>query len=173
MRILAFDSGATRTGWAVCSNKPFEYEASGVVHTPRSPKEAFQQYRMRLTEEWVARASSLLTTFKPDVIVTETVPSRGAGIPEQLYLANVQITVVHAMAIAYAFPIVQQVSARSVQKAIAIRGKGKKITKQQVRNGVFARIPELQPRFKEFVKVFEESDALAIALYYIDQCNQT
>jgi hypothetical protein len=123
---------------------------------------------MFLTDKWVWNTIDLLQKFHPDVIVTETVPSRGAGIPEQLYLANTQITVVHAIALYKGIPV-EQVSARTVQAAIAVRGKGKKITKPQVRNGVFLRLPELIPRFKEFTKVFEESDALAIGLHYLEK----
>lgn len=167
MRVLALDPGATRTGWSVLTNEPEELLGSGVVHVPRGAKEAFQEYRMRLTLEWVDRSIELFDIWQPDQLICETVPSRGAGIPEQLYLANVQITVVHALAAERNIPV-HQVSARTVQAHIAIRGKGKKITKVQVRNGVFARFPQLQPRFKEFVKVFEESDAIAIALYFCD-----
>ncbi len=168
MRVLALDSGAIRAGWCILDDMPLEYIASGVVHTPRPATEAFQAYRMRLTEEWMGRAYELLCKYRPDVVVTETVPPLGANNGTQLYLANVQITVVHAIAMLCDYPV-EQVSARTVQKVIAIRGKGKKITKPQVRNGVFARLPELQPRFKEFTKVFEESDALAIGLYYLEK----
>ena len=166
--VLALDSGAARAGWSVLANRPPEYIDSGVVHTPRGANEAFQTYRMRLTDKWVGLTLELLYDYHPDVIVTETVPALGANNGTQLYLANVQITVVHAIAVLKGVPV-EQVSARTVQAEIAIRGKGKKITKPQVRNGVFARLPELQPRFSEFTKVFEGSDALAIGLHYLEK----
>lgn len=170
MRVLAFDPGATRTGWAVLEEGP-KYIASGVEYNPRGDTK-FQIYRMELSRFWVDRGLDLLLEYEPDVVVSETVPSRGAGIPEQLYLANVQITIVHALAIMYGSCEVQQISARTVQKAIAIRGNSRKVTKPQVRNGVLSLLPELKPRLKEFIKVFEETDALAIGLWHLGYKSQ-
>ena len=126
---------------------------------------------MDLTEFWVQEAWELLDEYEPGIVVTETVPSRGAGIPEQLYLANVMVTTVHTIALTEGVNCVQ-VSARTVQAHIAKRKEGVKITKVQVRNGVLERCPELKPRFKEFVKHFEEPDAIAVGLYYGDTVNQ-
>lgn len=168
MRILAFDPGAQRTGWAVLETGP-KYIASDVVYNPRGST-PFQIYRMGLTEYWVEHTAHLIRKYKPQQVISETVPSRGAGIPEQLYLANVQITTAHAIALGYGCEV-RQVSARTVQKAIAIRGKSKGVTKPQVRNGVLSLLPELKPRVKGFVKVFEETDALAIGLWYLGLMN--
>src|SRR5208282_5558430 len=142
MRILSFDPGATRAGWAVIDDG--RLIASDVVHHPRLPNQKFQVYRMELTEFWAQEIWELLDEYKPGVVVTETVPSRGAGIPEQLYLANVMVTTVHTIALAEGVNCIQ-VSARTVQAHIAKRKEGVKITKVQVRNGVLERCPELKP----------------------------
>ena len=103
MNVLAVDSGATRAGWAVLGSPGTDgipsYIASGVVHFPRLPKQAFQEYRMSLTEFWIDEAFDLIEEYKPDVLVIETVPSRGPEIMDQLYLANVQATVLHVIAL--------------------------------------------------------------------------
>jgi hypothetical protein len=88
----------------------------------------------------------------------------------QLYLANVQISTVHAISVLLCRGI-NQVSARSVQSKIAIKGKSAGITKPQVRNGVIDRLPELAHRKGDWIKVFEESDAIAIGLYFIQEYN--
>ena len=122
---------------------------------------------MALTEHWVEGAFDLIEEYKPDVLVSETVPSRGPEIMDQLYLANVQITVLHAIAISYGVKVVQ-VSARSVQAKIAKRKPNIKVTKPQVRQGVLDRFPELAPLVKEEMKVFERTDAIAVGLYFYE-----
>jgi hypothetical protein len=76
------------------------------------------------------------------------------------------ITTVHAIAIAYGIPV-EQVSARTVQAKMALRKPNVKVTKPQVRNGVLTHLPEMKERLMKNVKVFEESDALAIGLWYL------
>ena len=168
MNVLAIDPGALRAGWAVLGSPGKDgkatHIASGVVHHPRLPKQPFQEYRMELTEHWIEEAFDLVEEYKPDVLISETVPSRGPEIMDQLYLANVQITVLHAIAISYGVKVVQ-VSARSVQSKIALRKKDVKVTKPQVRNGVLLQFPELETRLKGS-QIFEESDAIAIGLYF-------
>ena len=173
MNVLSIDSGATRAGWAVLGDYPpayrvggtVSYIASGVVHHPRLDTQKFQEYRMELTERWIDETFSLIEEYKPDVVVTETVPSRGPEIMDQLYLANVQVTTLHVVALTFGLKVVQ-VSARTVQAKIAKRKPGVKVTKPQVRNGVIERLPEVEDRLKA-CKIFEESDALAIGLYYL------
>lgn len=169
MRILSIDSGAKRTGWAVLESGPV-YIASGVIYFPRG-NETFQEYRLNLARFWVNQSQELLAGWTPDHLVTEIVPSRGFNIPEQGYLANVQVTTLHAIAIEQDIKI-SQVMARTVQSEIAIRGRGKKITKQQVRNGVISLLPELKSRVSDWVKVFEEPDALAIGLWHLGHSNR-
>lgn len=175
MNVLAIDPGATRAGWAVLDGQDGKasYVASGVVPHPRKPKQAFQQYRMELTSHWVEESFDLLDKYKPAILISETVPSRGPEIMDQLYLANVQITVLHTIALSYGVKI-EQVSARTVQAKIALRKKDIKITKPQVRNGVLSYFPDLKERLKSHgSQVFEESDALAIGLWYLGCYNIT
>ncbi len=169
MKVMSIDPGALRAGWAVLTKDPdLEYVDSGVYWCRRGETEAFQKYRMRLAGEWQEASTSLLEYFEPDHLINETVPSRGAPINEQLYLANVMLSTLHATALRLGIPITQ-VSARTVQKAIAIRGNSKGVTKPQVRNGVLSHIPQLKSRAKEFVKIFEETDALAIGLWFLGE----
>jgi Holliday junction resolvasome RuvABC endonuclease subunit len=169
--ILAIDPGATRAGWAVLDTpgkdgKPI-YVASGVVHHPRLPKQAFQDYRMELTEHWIEESFDLMEGYKPTVLISETVPSRGPEIMDQLYLVNVQITVLHTIALSYGVKVVQ-VSARSVQAKIAKRKPNLKVTKPQVRQGVLERFPELASLVKAEMKIFERTDAIAIGAYFYE-----
>lgn len=121
---------------------------------------------MELTEHWIEEAFDLVEEYKPAVLVSETVPSRGPEVMDQLYLANVQITVLHAIALSYGVKV-KQVSARTVQAKIALRKKDVKVTKPQVRNGVLSQFPELEGRLRTKGKqIFEESDAIAIGLWF-------
>lgn len=166
--ILAVDPGATRAGWAVLGNYGGlpNYIASGVVHCAKLPKQTFQDYRMELIALWLDEAFDLIEEYKPGTLITETVPSRGPEIMDQLYLVNVQCTTLQAVALAYGLKVVQ-VSARSVQAKLALRKKDVKVTKPQVRNGVLTHYPELTERLKpKGSQVFEESDAIAIGLHY-------
>lgn len=162
-RIVAFDSGAKRAGYALLHNDV--YVASAVFHFPREVKEAYQDYRMRLTGYWAWKTEKLIEQERPTVIVTEMVPVYGMNDFSQGYLANVMATTVHAIAIQKKISVVQ-VSAVKVQNAIAKRGKTKKITKPQVRNGVLELYPQLSSLFKGEPKIFERSDAIAIAAWY-------
>lgn len=167
---MGIDPGATRAGWSVLEQDKkgkLTHIDSGVVHFPRLPKQKFQEYRMALTEHWVEAGFDLMEEYEPDVLVSETVPSRGPEIMDQLYLANVQITVLHAIAISYGVKVVQ-VSARSVQAKIAKRKPNIKVTKPQVRQGVLERFPELEALVKEEMKVFERTDAIAIGAYWFE-----
>jgi hypothetical protein len=118
---------------------------------------------MRLTNYWVGRTAELLEEYSPTCVVTETVPVYGMNDFSQGYLALVMCVTVHAMALAMGIET-SQVSARTVQKHIAIRGNSKSVTKTQVRNGVCSLIPEVQELYGK-TKVFEPTDALAIGLF--------
>jgi hypothetical protein len=168
MRILAFDSGARRAGWAMLENQWWGIEFdSDVISFPRESKELYQDYRMRLAQFWTFKTLDLIHDLNPDHIVTETVPVYGMNDFSQGYLANVMATTVHAVAFIQGITVAQ-VSARKVQSAIAIGGKTKKPTKPQVRNGVIERLPEVKDTLKSEMKVFERSDALAIGLWYLN-----
>lgn len=172
MRILAFDPGAKRAGWAVVETGP-SYIASNCEWLPRetNPEEPFQIYRMRLCKSWIVTTEWLLSTFKPDKVVTETVPSQGANNMSQMYLANVMATTVHTVCFDRGVSVMQ-VSARTVASKIAVRSmRTTKITKVHTRNGVVSLLPELKSRVPEWIKVFEEPDAIGIALHALGYTN--
>jgi hypothetical protein len=143
------------------------YIASGVIHCAKRPDQKFQDHRMELISLWLDESFDLIEEYKPNVLITETVPSRGPEIMDQLYLVNVQCTTLQAVALTYGMKVVQ-VSARSVQAKLALRKKDVKVTKPQVRNGVLTHYPELIERLKPKgeKQIFEESDAIAIGLWY-------
>ena len=120
---------------------------------------------MELCERWLDEAYELMEEYTPSKVITEIVPSRGAEVMDQLYLANVMITAVHCIALMQGIEVVQ-VGARTAQAAIAKRKPGVKVTKPQVRNGVIDRLPEVADRLAG-CQIFEESDALAIGLWYL------
>ena len=161
------DSGAEKAGWAVLEDGPL-YIDSGVERFHRWKDLPFQEYRLELEDFWVIRTEQLIDKYEPELIVTEIVPSRGAAISDQLYLANTQATVVHAIAMSRRI-LTGQVSAIKPQKYVT-KSKAKRITKTQVRNGVLETFPQLkdQLKFDWKQKVYERSDALAIGLFVLD-----
>jgi Holliday junction resolvasome RuvABC endonuclease subunit len=173
MRVLGIDPGTERMGWAsvgrsVSDDVPY-YHLSGVIPMPRG-EEKFQEYRMEMAATLVYWTPTLIELTQPEAVVSEIVPSRGAAINEQLYLANVAVSTIHAVAMSRGIPC-YQISARTVQSKIAIHGKSKKITKPQVRNGVIKLLPELEARKSDWIKIFEEPDAIAMALVYMGFTN--
>lgn len=173
MNVLAIDPGAERIGWASLEgplpNGLPGYHLSGVIPIPRGTQK-FQEYRMALAATLVHWCPTLFELTQPDIVVSEIVPSRGAAINEQLYLSNVAISTIHAVAMAQGIECVQ-VAARTVQTRIAIRGKSKGVTKPQVRNGVLKLLPELEHRRSDWTKIYEEPDALAIGLNHLGFTN--
>lgn len=125
---------------------------------------------MALAATLVHWCPTLFELTQPDTVVSEIVPAVGFNNASQSYLANVAISTVHACAFAAGIDCVQ-VSARTVQKNIAIRGNSKRVTKAQVRNGVLKLLPELEHRKSDWTKIFEEPDALAIGLDYLGFTN--
>jgi Holliday junction resolvasome RuvABC endonuclease subunit len=169
MRVLAFDSGAENLGWASVGREgssPY-YHLSGVLHLHKNESGlTFQNYRLELTRELNNSIPALIELTDPEQIVTEIIPPVGFNNPVQSYLANVAATVIHVVALDYGLPI-YQIGATTVHKRIAIGVKGRKVTKVQVRNGVFRLLPELEDRKKEWTKRFDEPDAIAIALSHL------
>lgn len=173
MRVLSFDSGAERMGWASVGrdNGKLYYHISDILSLPRmGTKEKYQDYRLRLTGELTVSIPALFEVIEPDEIVTEIIPPTGFGNVSQAYLANVAVTTVHTIAYLSGIRVVQ-VSARTVQANIAIKGRSKKITKPQVRNGVLRIFPELEDRKRDWVKVFDECDAIAIGASHLGARN--
>lgn len=171
--VLSFDSGAARMGWASVGlaaglyqmQVPY-YHMSGVLPLEREGKK-FQEYRKDLIAELCESIPVLFDFVNPDEIVNETIPAVGGGnfvAAAQSYLANTAITVVQTLATQAGIPW-RQIGATTVQAQIAIgRRKGSKTTKVMVRNGVIAYLPELEPRKSNWVKIFDEPDAIAVGL---------
>jgi hypothetical protein len=187
MRTLNFDGGAERMGWAMMSRtavvngRPeLYYHMSGLLSLAKGNKERYQDYRIRLITEVATSVPVLIEAWQPDIIVCEVLPANGFGSPFQAYLANVALTTVQVIAFQRGIPI-DQISARTVQSKIAIRGKSKKITKVQVRNGVLALFPELEEYKHEWfitnskgvkTPIFDEPDAIAIGAAYLGASNE-
>lgn len=174
-RVLALDSGAERMGWAVLSRdgKRFKdsiaHMGSGYFGVAREPNKSsgkktdFQPYRLSLLDFWIENAPDLIRRYKPTEIVSEIIPAVGGDnfvVATQSHLALCAITTVQVIAKQHGIPV-RQVGATSVKKAI---GGNSEATKVQVRDGVFKILPELEDRKKEWTKIFDVSDALAIGL---------
>ncbi len=174
MRILAIDPGALRLGFAVleegAKNKPPKYVASGIYGLERggnkSKPEPFQQYRLRLIDFWIQAAPKLFESHTPDLVVGEIVPAVGGGnfrAATQSQLAETAITVVFVVAKQNGIPV-EQIGATSAKRRI---GGSKTATKVKVRNGVFKLMPETERYRVAWKRVFDTSDAFAIALTYL------
>lgn len=166
MRTLSFDPGGEKLGWACLDSGP-RYVASGVSRWPRAGQQ-YQPYRMYLTAQVRSTILFLLDDYEPEKIVTEIVPAIGSvGFMSsgQGYIANVVATTIHNVAMADGVPI-EQISARSWEKEIALRpgGKSKKITKAQIRNGVLEHLPDLRKELSEHLMEWDRWDALGMGL---------
>jgi Holliday junction resolvasome RuvABC endonuclease subunit len=166
MRVLGIDPGAERCGWAVLEDGP-TYVASGISGLPRTrngKKALYQEYRLSLIDYWVGEAHRLLKT-RPDVVVSEVVPvatSPGSNfiLAAQSQLAATVVTTIQVLATLDGIAV-KQISAGTMKRKI---GGVKDATKPRVRNGVLSIVPELAPRRRDFMKVFDETDAIAIGL---------
>lgn len=166
MRVLAFDPGAYRMGWAVVEDGPV-YVASGIDGLERGSTELYQHYRLRLIFHWSLNMGDYLRTYKPDVIVNEIIPTRGFNDASQSLLAAAALTAAQAIAYDQGYKC-EQIGATTVKARI---GGSNKATKVRVRNGVLDLLPELKPRLKDWKKVFDESDAIAIGLTHLGYVN--
>jgi len=180
MFVLGIDPGAKRAGWAVLDNwghgKPPgpSFVDAGIIECPRLKSEAYQEYRVRLTEFWMLKMNRLIYDYTPDLVVCEIVPAYGMSDPGQGYLANVMATTVHLATISFYHtdrpdpPKFEFVSASKPQYAVGIKGKAKRMTKANVRKGVIKIFPELKRRLMRNSKIFEESDAICLALWGVN-----
>lgn len=164
---MAFDPGAKRCGWAVLEEsvrKPtYMYINSGIIGLERENKEPYQDYRLRLVNYWVVESSDLFTEYEPDHIVTEIIPAVGGGnfvVATQSQLALCVVTTIQTMAVIHGIGY-SQIAAGTVKRNI---GGVKDATKVRVRNQILEVFPGLEPRKKEWTKVFDETDAIAIGL---------
>lgn len=166
MKLLAFDPGAKRCGFALVedSNDGPIWNGSGILGLDRSSDEKFQEYRLRLIKYWTIEAAKLFKAYRPDAMVNEIIPAVGGGnfiVATQSHLAAAAITVITAVAYQNKIPV-SQIGATTVKKNI---GGSNKATKIQVRNGVYNLMPDLKNKRKDkWKKVYDESDACAIAL---------
>lgn len=179
--VLAFDPGAERMGWAVLSRDGKRFKssirslASGYFGVARDPnksndKTSFQPYRLSLLDFWIETTPELIERYEPTEIVSEIIPAVGGGnfvVATQSHLALCAINTVQVVA-KQAGLSVHQVGATTVKKAVGGNGEA---TKVQVRNGVLTLLPELEYRRKEWTKVFDVSDALAIGLTHMGYKN--
>lgn len=167
MRILSVDPGAERCGIAVIDSDPLSYVHSEIIRVPREIPE-YQQYRLELIRIWtLAHGMRLLQFYNPDVLVNEIVPIRGGnfGAMAQMNLAATVITTLQSLAFSAKIEV-KQLSAITVKMKI---GGSKRATKVKVRNGVYSLLPETRNLTENnWSKVFDESDALAVGLCYLN-----
>jgi Holliday junction resolvasome RuvABC endonuclease subunit len=173
MRVLSFDPGAKRLGWASLGrdNGRLYYHMSGVIYMPPAGKS--QEYRQEIIQTLAHYTPTLLDLTEPDEVAVEIVPSVGGGnfaAAVQTYLVHAAITTVETICYTAGLPITYY-GANTVQSRIAIKGKGKKVTKVHVRNGVIRLFPELEERKRDWVKIFEEPDAIAIGATHLGAKN--
>lgn len=172
MIVLGIDGGAERLGWGLLErgDKPI-YLDSGIISLPRGSK-VYQAYRLEIISFYVENLWRLIDDpYIPiDVVVNETVPAAGTFNGTQMYLVNAVVAAIQALTMERGIKV-DQIGATSVQSRIAVGKKGRKTSKVQVRNGVIELLPELLPRKSEWVKVFEEPDALAVGLAYMEYSN--
>jgi hypothetical protein len=181
MRTLAFDSGAEHLGWASIGSEvsavtgreyPY-YHMSGIIEMPRG-NQAFQEYRLEMSRTLCYWIPTLIDLTEPEFVVSEIIPPMGFNNSVQSYLANVAITVVHAIVLCRENLPLKQVSAVAVQSQIAVGKKTKKTSKVQVRNGVLELLPELKHRKSEWSRSpWDEVDAIAIGLSSLGFTNKT
>lgn len=163
MKILAIDPGAERCGYALIESGPSLIE-SGVLNVPRRDQ-AFQEYRLRLEED-VAIYFDPLFILPPDKVTNEIMPAVGGGnfaVATQSYLANCTVSVLHTLAFLYEVPV-EQISARTVQKQIGIKGRTGKVSKAGMRKGVLQCLPCLNEHIKDPEWPWDRWDAIGIGL---------
>lgn len=165
VRRLTIDPGGEKLGWAILEPGP-KYIGSGVLRWPRKERK-YQEYRMDLTRASRQAIQELCELYDPEEIVTEIVPSVGSMgfmTSGQGYIANVVATTAHNVSFELGIPV-KQVSARSWESRIALRGRSKKITKAQIRNGVLSHLPELKVTLKDHLNEWDRWDALGLGLF--------
>jgi Holliday junction resolvasome RuvABC endonuclease subunit len=158
-------------GWAIVKGGKGlvpEYIASGVARLPREKvgkkDEPYQKYRLRVINFMTHTTQLLIDDYDPDYVVNESVPPIGTGAfgggSMQAQLAAAAAAAAQAVSY-HNHLVVEQVAAITIKKNIA---GNRDATKVKVRNGVFALLPELAIRKKDWVKEFEEPDAIATGL---------
>lgn len=166
MRVLSFDPGATRMGYAIIESGP-KYIGSGVLGVERG-KTSFQNYRLKVIRFWSEEGHRLLQSFYPDHLVSEIVPAVGGknfSKATQSQLAVAAITAVHTLGYLGGYGV-SQIASNTIKSRI---GGHKDATKVKVRNGVIQLLPNLEHRLKEWRAsgIFDETDAIATGLAFL------
>lgn len=175
MRVLGFDPGAVRQGWAVLEGDGTDdprYFGSGVCGLERGDNEEYQRYRLRVISFWATKAEELLRRFEPDIVVNEIIPVKGGGqfvSAAQSQLAASAITSVQSIAYLKGYTVAQ-IGSTTVKTHI---GGSNKATKVRVRNGIWEIMPSLVYKKNEWKTIFDESDAVAITLCYLGYTKPT
>lgn len=165
MRVLALDPGAKRLGWAIISGggeNPV-YIASGILASERAEGESYQDYRLRVMNAAVSWIEEQLACFMIHEVVMEIVPVKGFNDMGQAYLALSVISAITGVCMTQGYKV-QQIGATTVKARV---GGTKKATKVRLRNVVWQYFPQLRKKAPEWKKVFDESDAIAIALAHL------
>lgn len=163
---MGIDPGAKRLGWSVVGRKQdgtYNYEDSGIVACERDDGEAYQAYRLRAIVQGVKAFQAHIPWYTPDEIVVETLPVKGFNDMGQAYLALSVISAIQGYAYAEGYKV-SQIGATTVKARI---GGSNKASKVRVRNAVWQVFPELTAKAPEWKKVYDESDAIAIALTHL------
>ena len=174
MRVLAFDPGANRMGYAVLDSGPKEVESkfpsSGIAGVLQEEGETYQGHRLRIIAFWIDFTQDLINEFKPDIIVNEIVPPTGGNSANMIHRqkAMAAITTVQVVAFQNNIPI-KQIAATTVKKAVGGSGKA---TKVAVKNGVFNLIPSTTKFKEEWKKIYDHSDAFAVGLTELGYKNE-
>lgn len=165
IRVLALDPGAKRMGWAVLAQGPTGplYDGSGIIGLDRGASEKYQDYRVRLIQHVVSEGNALLALMTPRELVSEILPVRGFNNMSQPLLAATAITTMQTICHEFGMPL-HQIGATTIKARI---GGHQKASKVQVRNGVLQLLPQLLPKKRQWVKEFDEPDAIAVGLTYL------
>lgn len=171
MRVLSFDPGSVRMGWAVQDGVPPlqpKHVASGVFYYPRGDREPYQPYRLKMLEDWFTNNTPmLLDEYAPHKVATEIVPSRGAGEAgmTKLMLAQSNVDAVDCACMVWDVPFEQIAHSTWVKAVYGEHKKDEKVTKQKARNAVLEWYPELRTLYwKAWLKEFEQPDAIGVGL---------
>lgn len=165
--ILAVDPGAERLGYAALwlEESAVGSAGSGIIGLKRGSEEEYQTYRLRLISKFEQEATLLINAFQPELVVNETIPPVGGNAANQIQrqLALTALTAFQTVAVQHGLEL-KQVAASTVKAKI---GGNRKAGKVAVRNGVFKVMPSTQIFKKQWVGVFDESDAFAVGLTHL------
>lgn len=161
-RVIGIDPGAKRLGYAVLEDG--KYVTSGCTGYMREDGEKYQDYKHRLIQLTARVTYPLLESYKPDRWISEIQPA----ISSSSYAAAGQAELVKAVMVvletclALEWKAFEWYAATSIKKLLVGDGKA---TKTKIRSHVLNLYGnDLPPsKKKDWAKVFDESDALAIA----------